>query len=86
MAFVITVVVMAFVILGVKFSATTGSIIGIDFGKAASDRVALAYPWYTLLGVVITLIAGGLLSLRHGTPDPLGGGVARQPEPVSDAA
>ncbi len=69
-AFVATVVVMAFVILGVKFSAKTGGLIGIDFSKAAGDRVALAYPWYTLLGVVITLVVGGLLALRHRTPDP----------------
>jgi SSS family solute:Na+ symporter len=69
-AFVVTVVVMAFVILGVKFSAKTGGLIGVDFSKAAGDKVALAYPWYTLMGVVITLIVGGLVSLRHRTPDP----------------
>jgi SSS family transporter len=85
-AFVATVVVMAFVILGVKLSAKTGSIIGIDFSKAAGDRVALAYPWYTLLGVVITLVVGGLLSLRHSTPDPLAVESQKQPEPVPDAA
>jgi Na+/proline symporter len=69
-AFVVTVVVMAFVILGVKFSAKTGGLIGVDFSKAAGDKVALAYPWYTLMGVLITLVVGGLLSLRHRTPDP----------------
>jgi hypothetical protein len=69
-AFVVTVVVMAFVILGVKFNAKTGDLIGVDFGKAAGDKVALAYPWYTLMGVVITLVVGGLLALRHRTPDP----------------
>jgi len=25
----------------------------------------LAYPWYPLLGVIVTLVVGGLLSLRH---------------------
>jgi SSS family transporter len=80
-AFVTTVVVMAFVILGVKFSAASGSIIGIDFSKAAGDKVALAYPWYTLLGVVITLVVGGLLSLRHKTPDPLAAESEKAPEP-----
>ncbi|GAA3866440.1 sodium:solute symporter [Saccharothrix violaceirubra] len=50
-AFVVTVAVMTFVILGVDFG-----------GKA------LAYPWYTSLGVVVTLVVGGLLSLR-GTGD-----------------
>jgi len=61
---------MAFVILGVKCRAKTGCLIGVDFSKAAGDKVALAYPWYTLMGVVITLVVGGLLALRHRTPDP----------------
>ncbi|OZM74096.1 sodium:solute symporter [Amycolatopsis antarctica] len=69
-AFVSTVVVMGFVILGVKFDKTDGSVVGIDFSKAAGDNVALAFPWYTLLGVIITLIVGGLLSLRHKSDDP----------------
>jgi SSS family solute:Na+ symporter len=81
-AFVTTVVVMAFVILGVKFSAASGSIVGIDFSKAAGDKVALAYPWYTLLGVVITMVVGGLLSLRHRTPDPLAAESEKAPEPL----
>lgn len=81
-AFVATVVVMAFVILGVKFSAASGSIVGIDFSKAAGDKVALAYPWYTLLGVVITMVVGGLLSLRHKTPDPLAEEADKAPEPL----
>ncbi|GAB3907058.1 sodium:solute symporter [Kibdelosporangium lantanae] len=70
-AFVSTVVVMAFVILGLKFSASTGGFIGVDFSKAGGDKVALAYPWYPLLGVIVTLVVGGLLSLRHPahTPD-----------------
>lgn len=85
-AFVVTVVVMAFVILGVKFSAKAGTIVGIDFSRAAGDRVALAYPWYTLLGVVITLIVGGLLSVRHTTPDPLAAESEKAPEPLTEAA
>jgi SSS family solute:Na+ symporter len=70
-AFISTVVVMAFVILGLKFSAKTGGFIGVDFAKAGGDKVALAYPWYPLLGVIVTLVVGGLLSLRHPahTPD-----------------
>jgi SSS family solute:Na+ symporter len=67
-AFVTTVAVMAFVILGLKFSKATGSFVGVDFAKAAGDKVALAFPWYPLLGVLITLVVGGLLSLRHSTP------------------
>jgi SSS family solute:Na+ symporter len=70
-AFVVTVGVMAFVILGVKFNKQSGELIGIDFSKAAGDSVALAFPWYTPLGLVITLIVGGLLALRHrGAPTP----------------
>lgn len=64
-AFVTTVAVMAFVILGLKFSKSTGGFVGIDFSKASGDTVALAFPWYTPLGVLITLTVGGLLSLRH---------------------
>lgn len=32
--------------------------------------VNVAFPWYTLIGVAITMTVGGLLSLRHSTPDP----------------
>lgn len=66
-AFVVTVAVMAFVILGVKFTKT-GELIGIDFSKSAGT--ALAFPWYTPLGVLITLMIGGLLALRHPSPAP----------------
>lgn len=58
-AFVVTVAVMAYVVLGVKIPPAPGA-----------KPVVLAFPWYTLLGVLITLAAGGLLSLRHRTPDP----------------
>jgi SSS family solute:Na+ symporter len=69
-AFLTTVVVMAFVILGLKFDKATGSLIGVDFSKAAGNSVSLAYPWYPVLGVVITLVVGGLLSMRHRTDAP----------------
>jgi solute:Na+ symporter, SSS family len=58
-AFVVTVAVMAYVVLGVKIPPAPGA-----------KPVVLAFPWYTLLGVLITLVVGGLLSLRHRTPDP----------------
>ncbi|SDI85833.1 transporter, SSS family [Actinokineospora alba] len=64
-AFLSTVAVMAFVILGLKFSKKTGEFLGVDFAKAAGDSVALAFPWYTPLGVAVTLVVGGLLALRH---------------------
>ncbi|MBW4716662.1 sodium:solute symporter [Saccharothrix obliqua] len=60
-AFVVTVAVMAFVILGVKFAGTSPV---LDFSTTTSAK-PLAYPWYTPLGVLVTLVVGGLLSLRH---------------------
>ncbi|MBV9845324.1 MAG: sodium:solute symporter [Kutzneria sp.] len=56
LAFLITIAVMA-VVVSLKFTVN---------GK----QVGLAFPWYTLLGVVITLIVGGLMSLRHRTAAP----------------
>lgn len=84
-AFGTTVVVMAFVILGVKFvgpSAATDraanalrewSSVRISFGWArpADGVFALSTWWYTLLGVTVTLLVGGLLSLRHKESTPV---------------
>ncbi|WP_026425359.1 sodium:solute symporter [Actinokineospora inagensis] len=67
-AFVVTVAVMAFVILGLKFDKATGSFLGVNFAKASGSTVALAFPWYTPLGVAVTLLVGGLLALRHRNP------------------
>ena len=57
-----TVLVVGFVILGVKF---TGSTPTIDFAKADATRKSLTGWWNTPLGVAVTLLVGGLLSLRH---------------------
>ena len=57
---------MTFVILGVKFVGDDGHIeISFTAAAPAAKVFTLAYPWYTPLGVVITLLVGGLLSLRH---------------------
>jgi SSS family transporter len=78
-AFVVTVAVMTFVILGVKFVGPPAaadpvanghgawSSITIDFSSAApAEGVrSLVSWWYTPLGVAVTLIVGGLLALRH---------------------
>ncbi|MCP3798013.1 sodium:solute symporter [Allokutzneria sp. A3M-2-11 16] len=56
-AFVVTVLGMATIILTVKF-------------PVGAKELALAYPWYPPLGVLITLVVGGLLSLRHSTNAP----------------
>jgi Na+/proline symporter len=84
-AFVVTVAVMTFVILGVKFvgpSATADPVangyaawtsIRVDFSAAvpAEGVRTLTSWWYTPLGVLVTLLVGGLLSLRHrDTPEP----------------
>lgn len=78
-AFVVTVAVMTFVILGVKFvgpSAAADPVangfarwtsIRVDFSSAvpAEGVRSLTSWWYTPLGVLVTLLVGGLLSLRH---------------------
>ncbi|MEV0680437.1 sodium:solute symporter [Actinosynnema sp. NPDC050436] len=76
-AFVTTVAVMAFVILGVKFVGPDATP-AIDFSAATATSKPLAYPWYTPLGVLATLLVGGLMSLRHREELP--------PEVVSRAA
>ncbi|MFD9895394.1 sodium:solute symporter [Amycolatopsis sp. NPDC059027] len=68
-AFAASVLGMAFIILFVKFDKATAAI-HIQFGANTKSLVALATFWYTLLGVVITLVVGGLMALRHRTPDP----------------
>jgi SSS family transporter len=68
-AFVASVIGMAFIILFVKFDRATTAV-HLQFGPATKTLVPLATFWYTLVGVLITLVVGGLLSLRHATPDP----------------
>ncbi|NKQ56473.1 sodium/solute symporter [Amycolatopsis sp. K13G38] len=71
-AFVVTVAVMAVVVLAVRIPPAPGA-----------KPVVLAFPWYTLLGVGITLVVGGGLSLRHRTADPKADATAlKEPEPV----
>jgi Na+/proline symporter len=71
-AFVVTVAVMAYVVLAVKIPPAPGA-----------KPVVLAFPWYTLLGVLITLVVGGGLSLRHRTADPnTNPAPEREPEPA----
>ncbi|PRW62527.1 sodium:solute symporter [Actinopolyspora mortivallis] len=38
---------------------------GVTFPDGQGGHAPLAFPWYTPIGVVITLLVGGLLSLRH---------------------
>lgn len=38
---------------------------GLTFPDGEGGESALAFPWYTPIGVAVTLLVGGLLSLRH---------------------
>jgi SSS family solute:Na+ symporter len=78
-AFICTVAVMTFVILGLKFigpSAADDPVangyaewtsVRIDFSASAPAEGirSLSSWWYTPLGVTVTLLVGGLMSLRH---------------------
>ncbi|MEU3271693.1 sodium:solute symporter [Saccharomonospora sp. NPDC006951] len=56
-AFLCTIAVSAVFVLFVKFTED-------------GEQVPLAFPLFVPLGVAVTLIVGGLLSLRHPKPDP----------------
>ncbi|GAA4619490.1 sodium:solute symporter [Saccharopolyspora hordei] len=43
-------------------------VFGVQFPDGEGGEAALAFPWYTPLGVLVTLVVGGLLSLRHSRP------------------
>lgn len=67
-AFLITVVMMSLIIFGV-WVTPDGSFI-FAFGPSEAQIVEmgmarLAWPWYTLLGTLISLASGSLISLRH---------------------
>lgn len=66
-AFVCAVVVSAVFVLGITFT--------VD-----GEELGLAFPWYVPIGVVVTLVVGGLLSLRHSGPDPRAAEVEKQEE------
>jgi SSS family solute:Na+ symporter len=59
-AFVFTVAVMTYVVRVVKVEVTTA-------GVTASS--AIAAQWLVPIGVLVTLVVGGLLSLSHAAPD-----------------
>ena len=61
--------VVGFVILGVKFAGSTPQ---VNFGKATGDLKSLTSWWNTPLGVAVTLVVGGLLSLRRSRGVPVG--------------
>jgi len=58
--------------------------IHIAFGTAKAPDKALVSWWYTLIGVVIALVVGGLISLRHRTDAPEAAEANRPDEPDTD--
>lgn len=42
---------------------------GVSFPDGEGGRSSLAFPWYAPLGVLVTLVVGGLLSLRHSSAE-----------------
>ncbi|WP_020661705.1 sodium:solute symporter [Amycolatopsis benzoatilytica] len=81
-AFACSVAGMAFLILFVKFDKATAAV-HLRFGAATKTLVPLATYWYTFVGVLITLLVGGLLSLRRRGVDP---NVEKVEEPAETAA
>ena len=74
-AFAVTIAVLTAVIFGVWWSGAAESWVWAwrpapDVREAGALR-AVAWPLYPLVGVVVTLVVGGLLSLRHGAAPPL---------------
>ena len=62
----------------IAFGMTVVTMIFVVFGTP------IAFPLYTVIGVAVTFIVGGLLSLRHSGPDPAnqtGNQSGDQPEP-----
>ena len=65
LALVVTVAGMAYVVLRVKITPA-GEVLWWEAGSAKGS--AIAFPWYVPMGVLITLIAGGLVSLIRPRP------------------
>ncbi|MEW9534492.1 sodium:solute symporter [Microbispora sp. NPDC049125] len=69
-AFLVTVAVMTYVVRGIKIDVTTAG---------TTTPTGIAAQWLVPIGVVITLVVGGLLSLFHQPPPP-------RPAPAPDGA
>ncbi|NIJ13614.1 SSS family transporter [Saccharomonospora amisosensis] len=65
----------AIVAFGCTIAVSATFVLGIEF-TVDGEPTSLAFPWYVPLGVLVTLLVGGLLSLRHSSPDPK----TRQPQ------
>lgn len=67
-SFILTVVVMTFIIFGLWYEPGSGWTVILRPGSetiATRSLASLAWPLYTVLGSVLTLVSGSLLALRH---------------------
>lgn len=67
-AFILTIVVMVLVIFGLWHSPAEGWMFVINPSEGmieAAELRQIAWPWYTLIGSVICIFVGFILSLRH---------------------
>jgi Na+/proline symporter len=67
-AFVVTIVSMVLIIFGVWHGTAEGWIFDLNPSPeqiAADGLRKIGWPWYTVIGSVMTLIVGSLLALRH---------------------
>ncbi|MFD0069314.1 sodium:solute symporter, partial [Streptomyces sp. NPDC127574] len=69
-AFLVTVGVMTYVVRSVKIDVT---------GAGGTVPTAIAAQWLVPLGVLVTLIVGGVMSLFHKAPAPKPTGAADEP-------
>ncbi|MEM1116857.1 MAG: sodium:solute symporter [Bacteroidota bacterium] len=73
-AFVVTIAVMVWIIFGLRFGTEAGAWV-VDWQPtpeaiAAGGLRTVAWPLYPLIGTMITLVVGGLSSLRNGSGAP----------------
>lgn len=71
-AFFVSIAAMIFIIFGVWHSPSDGWIFALnptDDYVAAAQLRSIGWPWYTLIGTVITLAVGSLTALRHTQSD-----------------
>jgi len=73
-AFVVTIVVIAFVIFGVWHGeggwvfepvAGTRRVLNLAGAQGGSELTQIGYPWYAVIGGLLTVALGSLLGLRH---------------------
>lgn len=72
-SFIFTIMFMVIFIFGVWYSPTEGWTFILAPGaeaREALDLRAIAWPWYPMIGAIVHLVVGSLLSLRHKVASP----------------